>query len=260
MSLATLLGAGQLMIIQAGVQSIIVDHPDPRSEPGLQPLAGRGGRLRAGPAGGHASRPAPRCASRPRLAAARSCSEMAATLEAAIDGAAGRGRVGGRCRCWTGPGAARAELAELDEAADEGLAVVRQSPFRRRQPARGAGVRRADRCRCDRASRNLRVLARRCVGRAVAAASRCPGNYSGLMAELAEVMRLHGERAVRRAAAASPRASGWSRSARPARTCRLPHSISAVVILAQCARSLADLLELTGMDYAEARELIPEMD
>jgi hypothetical protein len=33
-----------------------------------------------------------------------------------------------------------------------------------------------------------------------------------------------------------------------------------VVILAQVRSITADLLELTGMDYAHARELIPEMD
>ena len=33
-----------------------------------------------------------------------------------------------------------------------------------------------------------------------------------------------------------------------------------MVILAQVRSITADLLELTGMDYAEARELIPEMD
>ena len=37
-------------------------------------------------------------------------------------------------------------------------------------------------------------------------------------------------------------------------------SLSAVVILAQIRSMTADLLELTGMDYAEARELIPDMD
>ena len=40
----------------------------------------------------------------------------------------------------------------------------------------------------------------------------------------------------------------------------LSDSISAVVILAQVRSITADLLELTGMHYAEARDLIPEMD
>ena len=40
----------------------------------------------------------------------------------------------------------------------------------------------------------------------------------------------------------------------------LTDTISAVVILAQVRSMTADLLELTGMRYEEARELIPEMD
>ena len=41
---------------------------------------------------------------------------------------------------------------------------------------------------------------------------------------------------------------------------QLTHSISAVVILAQIRSIVTDLMELTGMEYAEARELIPGMD
>jgi hypothetical protein len=33
-----------------------------------------------------------------------------------------------------------------------------------------------------------------------------------------------------------------------------------VVILAQTRSLVADMMELTGMDYLEAREFIPEMD
>ena len=36
--------------------------------------------------------------------------------------------------------------------------------------------------------------------------------------------------------------------------------MSAVVILAQCRSMLVDLMELTGMDHAEARDQLPEMD
>jgi hypothetical protein len=41
---------------------------------------------------------------------------------------------------------------------------------------------------------------------------------------------------------------------------QLATSISAVVILAQTRSLVADMMELTGMGYLEARELIPEMD
>ena len=39
----------------------------------------------------------------------------------------------------------------------------------------------------------------------------------------------------------------------------LSDSLDAVVILAQPRFMIVDLLELTGMDYPEARELIPEL-
>lgn len=39
----------------------------------------------------------------------------------------------------------------------------------------------------------------------------------------------------------------------------LSDSLDAVVILAQPSFMIVDLLELTGMDYPEARELIPEL-
>ena len=40
----------------------------------------------------------------------------------------------------------------------------------------------------------------------------------------------------------------------------LTHSVSAVVILAQTRSIVVDLIELTGMDYQEARELVPDVD
>jgi hypothetical protein len=41
---------------------------------------------------------------------------------------------------------------------------------------------------------------------------------------------------------------------------QLSDSMSAVVILAQTRSIVADMMELTGMSYAEAREHIPDMD
>ena len=80
-----------------------------------------------------------------------------------------------------------------------------------------------------------------------------------MMTELAEIMRfMAGElRAGRLPTAARDRlvAIGQDTS-----HLALTDSISAVVILAQVRSIIADLLELTGMDYAEARELIPDMD
>jgi hypothetical protein len=41
---------------------------------------------------------------------------------------------------------------------------------------------------------------------------------------------------------------------------QLSNSMSAVVILAQTRSIVADMMELTGMSYVEAREHIPDMD
>ena len=40
----------------------------------------------------------------------------------------------------------------------------------------------------------------------------------------------------------------------------LTESMSAVVILAQTRSMVADMMQLTGIEYADARELIPDMD
>ena len=80
------------------------------------------------------------------------------------------------------------------------------------------------------------------------------------MTELAEVMRFMAIelRNGRLPTRARDRLVGHRRGA-PSHL-GLTDSISAVVILAQVRSITADLLELTGIDYAEARELIPEMD
>ena len=78
-------------------------------------------------------------------------------------------------------------LAELNDATAEGLAVVRQSPFRRRQLA---GVEAYAQLfdPLDHASRNLRVLARRCAV-ALWRGEEVPAPYRAEMTALAEVMR-----------------------------------------------------------------------
>ena len=75
---------------------------------------------------------------------------------------ASRTRQAGGRGCWRRPGRTEETLAELDEATAEGLAVVRQSPFRRRQLAGIEAYAQLSEP-LDHASRNLRVLARRCA-------------------------------------------------------------------------------------------------
>ncbi len=123
---------------------------------------------------------------RPRILAAQVLQEMAGTLEAAIaalraDDSAAADAVLERAR------RGESELRTLQDAADEGLAVVRLSPFRRRD-RRGVEAYAELTGPIGRAQRNLRVLARRCVA-VLWRGERVPSGYLQLMAQLAEVMQ-----------------------------------------------------------------------
>ena len=145
----------------------------------------------------------------------------------------------------------------LQDAADEGLAVVRLSPFRRRD-RRGVEAYAELTGPIGRAQRNLRVMARRCVA-VLWRGETVPSGYLLLMAQLAEVMQNM----------ASELYDGRLPESSRRRLIDIAHasshlpiheSISAVVILAQCRSVLVDLMELTGLDNAEAREQLPDMD
>lgn len=254
MSLATLVGAGQLMTIQAAVQSIIVTTllPDPGQGFGRWLDAVVGCVLALVVATVAPSAPL----RKPGILAAQLLQEMAGVLRAVVDALrhgdqAAADQVLDRARDGV------AQLKALQDAADEGLAVVRHSPFRRRQL--GAALAYADLIDpLDRASRNLRVLARRGL---VAAWRQEPVPEAYL--QLLEVAAGQAERmagdlhegklpvAARKKLVAAARESS-----------HLPvaDSISAVVILAQARSMLVDLMELTGLDYADARALVPDMD
>jgi len=181
MSLATLLGAGQLMMTQAGVQSILVTvlSPNPGQAVNRWLDAVIGCALALVVATVAPSGPL----RKPGEAAARVVAEMAATLDAAAAALAANDEdaadaVLDRAR------AGEMDLADFDQAAAEGLAVVRHSPFRRRHMRVVSGL--VDLYEpLDHASRNLRVLARRCVV-AVWRGERVPMAYQDLMRRLAE--------------------------------------------------------------------------
>ena len=254
MSLATLLGAGQLMIMQSGVQSIFVVA----LVPGTGQAFGRwtdaivGCLLALLVATIAPSAPL----RRPRLVAAQVLQEMAGTVEAAIealrtddelaaDAVLERARRGEH------------ELSTLQDAAEEGLAVVRSSPFRRRHRA-GVEAYAELIGPIGRAQRNLRVLARRCVS-VVFRGEEVPPGQLALMADLAQVLR---NMASELYDGRLPQSSRRRLTEIAAASSHLPihTSMSAVVILAQCRSMLVDLMELTGLDHAAARELMPEMD
>jgi uncharacterized membrane protein YgaE (UPF0421/DUF939 family) len=254
MTLATLLGAGQLMMTQAGVQAILVTvlSPNPGQAVNRWLDAVIGCTLALVVATVAPSGPL----RKPGEVASRVVTEMAATLDAAAAALAANDEdaadaVLDRAR------AGEKDLADFDQAAAEGLGVVRQSPFRRRHlPVVGAL---ADLYEpLDHASRNLRVLARRCAV-AVWRGEPVPTAYQDLMRRLAEALRfIAAELGARRLpTAARDRLRGIGEASAHL---HLTASISAVVILAQTRSLVADMMELTGMDYLEARELIPEMD
>lgn len=254
MSLASLVGAGQVMTIQAAVQSVVVTTllPAPGQSFGRWTDAVVGCVLALAVATIAPSSPL----RKPGILAAQLLQEMAATLRAAAlalreADATAADRVLERAR------AGEAQLTALQEAADEGLAVVRHSPFRIRQ--RGTARAYADLIEpLDRANRNLRVLARRSVI-AVWRKNHVPEAYLKVIettAEVAELMarELHEGRlpvAARKQLVAA--AEGLSNQ--PA-----SDNVSAAVILAQARSMLVDLMELTGLDSADARALVPDME
>lgn len=254
LSVAILLGAGQLMIIQAAVQSIVVTTllPFPGEGFGRWLDAVLGCALALVVATVAPSSPV----RRPRFLAAQVLQELAGTLEAAgaalrADDPEAANAVLDRARH------AEAGLNALTAAADEGLAVVRLSPFRRGQlPAVQAYAEFAQ--PLDRASRNLRVLARQGAS-TVWRGNSVPLAYIALLDSVAEISRFMAEELYNNRLPSAARGRLVA-VAEASSHVRLAHSISAVVILAQTRSIVVDLLQLTGLDYVDARELLPEMD
>jgi len=254
MSLATVLGAGQLLMIQAGVQSILVILLSPSVGYGLNRWldAVVGCTLALLVATVAPSGPL----RKPGVVAAKVVFEMATTLDAAAaalaaDDEDAAGAVLDQAR------AVEKSLEAFDQAAAEGLAVIRHSPFRRRHLPVVSAL--ADLHEpLDYANRNLRVLARRCAT-AVWRGERVPAAYQDLIKELAEACRFIAEELAERRLPTAAR-DRLREIGEASAHLQLADSMSAVVILAQVRSMVADLMQLTGMDYLEARELVPDMD
>jgi uncharacterized membrane protein YgaE (UPF0421/DUF939 family) len=145
-------------------------------------------------------------------------------------------------------------VIELRAAADEGLSVVRSSPFRRRHRGRVRAM--AELVEpLDFALRNTRVLVRRV---AVASYRRqaIPPSYAALLEELAECTDAISEelRADRAATAVRDRLVALGRESSLAERSR---DLSAEVVLAQVRSLVADLLAVTGVDPLAATDMIP---
>ena len=251
MSLALLLGAGTLMSTQAGVQAALVTTLLPNPSAGFSRWidAVVGGLVALA-----AATIAPAAAiSRPRQQASAVLNELSEILVETADGLRSREEdaVSDALRRAR---ASESLLDDLRSAADEGVAVVRLSPFRRRHRGRVQEI--ADLVvPLDRAIRNIRVLVRRCAV-SVWRDEAMPPEFPNLLERLADGTRLIGESLFEpHADVAAHRVLG--ELGRRTAEMPLPTGLSAVVVLAQIRSTVVDLLELTGTSYDDARKLVP---
>jgi uncharacterized membrane protein YgaE (UPF0421/DUF939 family) len=251
MSVALLLDGGQVLTIQAAVQSIVVvtllPQPSAAFTRWTDALIGGGVALVAAtvvPA-------AP--LRRPREQAAKVARKVRDLLLAASDVMV-TGDLEPALDLLAEARSTDYLIRELQAAADEGLDVVASSPFRVRH---GPGLRKmADLVEpLDRALRSTRVLVRNC---AVAAYRRrgIPRAYAVITAELASAVEVIATEldAHRMAVAARPALLAVAAaSGEVERT----EDLASEVVLAQIRSVVADLLLMTGMDPLEATDAIP---
>jgi uncharacterized membrane protein YgaE (UPF0421/DUF939 family) len=254
MSLATLVGASPAITTQAGANSIavLVMAPSPIYGAERWTDAVIGSTLALLVATVAPSGPL----RRPGEVAAKVVAGMADTLEAAADALAAKDEHAAST-VLDRVQATELDLATFDVAAAEGLDVVRYSPFHRRQLGLATALSSFHQP-LDSAVRNLRILVRRCAV-AIWRGEEVPVANQELVRRLAEACRFiaHEFSEHRLPNAARDR---LREIAEATSHLQLTHSISAVVILAQTRSMVTDLMELTGMEYVEAREFIPGMD
>jgi uncharacterized membrane protein YgaE (UPF0421/DUF939 family) len=254
MSLTTLVGAGPLITTQAGANSIAVLVMAPSPIYGFERWldAVIGSTLALLVATVAPSGPL----RKPGEVAAKVVAGMAETLEGAADALAANDEHAASAVLDQVQATEKA-LATFDVVAAEGLEVVRYSPFRRRQL--GLAIALADLHEpLDHASRNLRVLVRRCVV-AVWRGDQVPKAYQDLIRRLAEASRLIAKELAEHRLPTAAR-DQLREVAETSAHLALTESMSAVVILAQTRSIVADMMQLTGIEYGDARELIPDMD
>ncbi len=251
MSTAFLLDGGQLFVMQAAVQSIVISSlvPEPNQALTRWTDALVGGAVAL--VGATVVPAAP--LRRPREQAARVMRKVAELLRAAsevmVDGELEHG-----LDVLADARSTDALIRELQVAADEGMAVVSASPFRVRH--RGNLRRMVELVDpLDRALRSTRVLVRQV---AVTAYHRreVPQSYVRLAVDLAAAADQVADelRADRMAAAARPALLRVGEA-----TGRVERSdvLAAEAILAQLRSIVVDLLLLTGLDQMESTDALP---
>ena len=255
MSVALWLGARTLMVMQAGIQAAVVVTLLPGVEPGLARWSDA--LLGCAIALAFALVAPTTPVQRPRHQAAAVLTEVGETLRAA-EVALGSGNQDAADAVLDRARATETMLEELTTAAREGVELVRYSPLLRGERQHVQDV--ADLVApLDRMLRDLRVLARR-VTVAVYRGESVPDEVVALLADLARIADFCAEELWARRL--PTRARERITDAGDA-TSTIDHhalSLSSVVMIAQARSILVDLLELTGLEYADARELIPDME
>jgi uncharacterized membrane protein YgaE (UPF0421/DUF939 family) len=253
MSSAMLLDAGRLLATQAAVQSIVITALVPE---GGQAFLRWTDALIGGVVALVAATVVPRAPlRRPREQAAYVVDRIADLLRGAARGIRD-GDLDPTLELLRDARATDALLDELREAAAEGLAVVRSSPFRVRH--KGSVQRLADYVEpLDLALRNTRVLVRR-VAVAVYRRVPIPHAYALLCEDLADAAQEMAEelRADRTPASVQPRLIALARATSDVERTR---DLSTEVVLAQLRSIVADLLRLTGMGPLESTDAIPPL-
>jgi len=251
MTAAVLLDAGNLLVTQAAVQSVIVaillPNPDAGLSRWLDAVAGGAVALVAATV-------VPRAPlRRPREHAARIVGDLARLLRAAT-ASLEEGSVDRAVATLEDARATETALDDLRTAAREGLDVVRSSPWRRRhRPA----VRKMAQLvvPLDRAMRNTRVLVRRIVA-ATRAGETIPGTYLALVEQVAEAADLIADEFASGRLPVIARDS-LADVAQQTAIQTLHVGLSSAVVLAQVRSIVVDLLQLTGLSAEDARELMP---
>lgn len=254
MSITTWLGARTLMVTQAAVQASVVLTIPPSLDAGFSrwsdALVGCAVALLFATA-------APvSLVEKPRIQAAKVLHETASAIRSMVIALSNRdeeaaAEVLERAR------ATEAQLSELTTLVNEGVAVVRTSPFlrhRRRKVLEIADIA----VPLDRFTRNLRVLARRSA-MGVYRGEQIPKTHLRLLTRLAEVTDDCAAELFARRRPDSKiddiAAVGLASSKVP-----LEPNLSSTVVVAQVRSMLVDLLELCGLEYTDARDLVPQME
>jgi len=253
MSAAMLLDGGQLLVTQAAVQSIVVASLVPA--PGQAALRWTDAVI-GGAVALVAATIVPRAPlRRPRDEAALVLDKISSLLRGAAD-AITTGEFDETAELLKDARSTDVLIRELQDAADEGLSVLRSSPFRVRHRGR---VRRMVELvePLDLALRNTRVVVRR-VAVAAYRQDPVPQAYARLAADLADIV--DGIAAELRADRLPEACSGpLVRLGEATSTVERSEELSSEVILAQLRSIIADLLRITGMDNMQATDAIPPL-